>query len=66
MLGRDPTCGIDDRGGVPNHRRASDRASIERKSRAADHATNIAERVIFILTGEDIRHAPRVRVRDLS
>jgi phosphate transport system protein len=34
--------------------------------RIGDHSTNIAERVIFILTGEDIRHAPRVRVRDLS
>jgi phosphate transport system protein len=34
--------------------------------RIGDHAKNIAERVIFILTGEDIRHAPRMRSGDLS
>jgi phosphate transport system protein len=34
--------------------------------RIGDHATNIAERVIFILTGEDIRHVSRVRRSDLS
>jgi phosphate transport system protein len=34
--------------------------------RIGDHATNVAERVIFILTGEDIRHVPRMRRRDLS
>ncbi len=28
--------------------------------RLGDHATNIAEDVIFAVTGEDIRHAPRV------
>lgn len=34
--------------------------------RIGDHAKNVAERVIFVLTGEDIRHAPRVRRGDLS
>jgi phosphate transport system protein len=34
--------------------------------RIGDHATNVAERVIFILTGEEIRHLPRVRRGDLS
>jgi len=34
--------------------------------RIGDHATNVAERVIFILTGEEIRHMPRVRRGDLS
>ena len=34
--------------------------------RIGDHATNLAERVIFILTGDDIRHASRVRRSDLS
>lgn len=34
--------------------------------RIGDHATNVAERVIFILTGEDIRHVSRVRRSDLS
>jgi phosphate transport system protein len=34
--------------------------------RIGDHATNVAERVIFILTGEDIRHASRMRRGDLS
>jgi phosphate transport system protein len=34
--------------------------------RIGDHATNVAERVIFILTGEDIRHAARMRRGDLS
>jgi phosphate transport system protein len=34
--------------------------------RIGDHATNVAERVIFILTGEDIRHVPRMRRSDLS
>ena len=29
--------------------------------RIADHAANIAERVIFVLTGEDVRHQPRPR-----
>jgi phosphate transport system protein len=29
--------------------------------RIADHGVNIAERVIFVLTGEDIRHRPRPR-----
>lgn len=32
----------------------------------ADHATNMAERVIFILTAEDIRHASRMRGSDFS
>jgi hypothetical protein len=34
--------------------------------RIGDHAKDIAERMIFILTVEDIRHAPRMRSRDLS
>ena len=34
--------------------------------RIGDHATNVAERVIFILTGEDIRHSARMRRSDLS
>jgi phosphate transport system protein len=34
--------------------------------RIGDHATNVAERVIFILTGEDIRHATRMRRSDFS
>jgi phosphate transport system protein len=34
--------------------------------RIGDHATNVAERVIFILTGEDIRHVSRMRRGDLS
>jgi phosphate transport system protein len=29
--------------------------------RIADHGVNIAERVVFVLTGADIRHTPRVR-----
>jgi phosphate transport system protein len=29
--------------------------------RIADHGTNIAERVIFVLTGVDVRHRPRTR-----
>jgi phosphate transport system protein len=33
--------------------------------RIADHGANIAERVIFILTGEDVRHQPRARRADL-
>ncbi len=34
--------------------------------RIGDHATNVAERVIFILTGEELRHLPRVRRGDVS
>jgi phosphate transport system protein len=34
--------------------------------RIGDHATNVAERVIFILTAEDIRHASRMRRSDFS
>ena len=34
--------------------------------RIGDHDTNVAERVIFILTGEDIRHAARMRRSDFS
>jgi phosphate transport system protein len=29
--------------------------------RIGDHAVNMAERVIFVLTGEDVRHLPRSR-----
>jgi phosphate transport system protein len=34
--------------------------------RIGDHATNIAERVVFILTADDIRHATRMRRDDFS
>jgi phosphate transport system protein len=34
--------------------------------RIGDHATNVAERVIFILTGEEIQHLPRMRHSDVS
>jgi phosphate transport system protein len=34
--------------------------------RIADHGTNIAERVIFVLTGVDVRHRPRTRHSGLS
>jgi phosphate transport system protein len=34
--------------------------------RIGDHATNIAERVIFILTGDEVRHLTRLRGSDLS
>jgi phosphate transport system protein len=34
--------------------------------RIADHAVNVAERVIFIVTGDEIRHLPRMRRSDLS
>ena len=34
--------------------------------RIGDHVTNVAERVIFILTGEDIRHTTRMRRSDFS
>jgi phosphate transport system protein len=34
--------------------------------RIGDHATNVAERVIFILTAEDIRRASRMRRSDFS
>jgi phosphate transport system protein len=34
--------------------------------RIGDHVTNVAERVIFILTGDDIRHATRMRRSDFS
>jgi phosphate transport system protein len=34
--------------------------------RIADHASNVAERVIFIATGEDVRHFPRVSRSDFS
>jgi phosphate transport system protein len=45
-----------------NVSRATRIQSISRYiERIADHAVNIAERVIFILTGDDIRHRPRAR-----
>jgi phosphate transport system protein len=34
--------------------------------RMGDHATNIAQRVVFIATGEDIHHALRIRRGDSS
>ena len=34
--------------------------------RMGDHATNIAQRVVFIATGEDIHHALRIRRSDSS
>jgi len=34
--------------------------------RIGDHAVNVAERVIFIVTGDDIRHLSRMRDSDLS
>jgi len=34
--------------------------------RIADHAVNVAERVIFVLTGEDVRHAVRLPRAALS
>ena len=34
--------------------------------RIGDHATNVAERVIFILTGEDVRHFSRMSRSDFS
>ncbi|HEX4404046.1 MAG TPA: phosphate signaling complex protein PhoU [Polyangia bacterium] len=34
--------------------------------RIGDHATNIAERVIFVLTGDQVRHQGRVRRTDLT
>jgi phosphate transport system protein len=34
--------------------------------RIGDHVTNVAERVIFILSGDDIRHATRMRRSDFS
>ena len=34
--------------------------------RIADHGTNVAERVIFILTGDDVRHRPRTKPGPVS
>jgi phosphate uptake regulator len=34
--------------------------------RIGDHATNAAERLLFILTAEDIRHVSRMRRGDFS
>jgi phosphate uptake regulator len=34
--------------------------------RLGDHATNAAERLLFILTAEDIRHVSRMRRGDFS
>ena len=34
--------------------------------RIGDHATNVAERVLFTLTALDIRHASRMRGSDFS
>jgi phosphate transport system protein len=34
--------------------------------RIADHGVNIAERVVFVLTGEDVRHRPRARRATIS
>ena len=31
--------------------------------RIADHATNIAEEVVFVYEGRDIRHSPQAKTR---
>jgi len=48
------------------HRATRVQAISKYIERIGDHATNIAERVIFILTSEDIRHTSRVHRSELS
>lgn len=55
------------REGPENTRRATRIRAISRYiERIGDHATKAAERVLFILTAEDIRHVSRMRRGDFS